>query len=326
MLTAAADDLTLPIIDLRSDRFTVPDGEAAIAALRSSYLDGEKQRRRIPKPLMALFIRLAARRAPLLRSVARPEGSFLGGLATYVMKLGADQLVPPYDNKVDRRLAASPMATSMRIRLQQIARLAAESLGTELAGHPGAPLHVINIGGGSAIDSINALLLLHDAAPELLARQTCIHVFDVDEKGPAFGANILAALTTSGAFGTAHLTLAHRRYDWSDPAPLVELTRTLTAGGAVLVAMSEGALFEYGSDEVVVANLTALHGETHGARFIAGSVTRADELTRRASSQTRFCLVPRGAEGLAALAQSSGYRLARVESALISDQVLLERI
>lgn len=326
MITATIDELRLPIIDLRSDRFIVPDDEGAIAALRRSYLEEERRQRGIPKPLMALFLRLAARKSLLLRSLVQPGHSFLDGLSTYVMKLGADQLPPPFDGTVDRKLAASPMAMSMRIRLQQIARLAAEALRSELAAKPEAPLHVINIGGGPAIDSINALLLLHAANPGMLARRTAIHVLDLDAQGPAFGARSLEALRKSGAFGTAEITLEHRRYDWNDPAPLAALTGSLASSGAVVLAMSEGALFEYGTDSVILANLKALHGAAGGARLVAGSVTRADDLTRRSSSQTRFHLVPRGAEGLASLAREAGYRVLRVRSALVSDQILLERI
>ena len=91
---------------------------------------------------------------------------------------------------------------------------------------------------------------------------------------------------------------------------------------SVIAASSEGGLFDYGSDAAVAANLAALR--QGGASFVAGSVTRADELTRRSLAGARFKLVPRGVEVFAALAGNSGWRLARWGPALISDQVLLQ--
>ena len=91
---------------------------------------------------------------------------------------------------------------------------------------------------------------------------------------------------------------------------------------SVIAASSEGGLFDYGSDEAVAANLAALRDG--GATLVAGSVTRADELTRCSLAGARFKLVPRGVEVFAVLAGGAGWRLARAAPALISDQVLLE--
>jgi hypothetical protein len=85
----------------------------------------------------------------------------------------------------------------------------------------------------------------------------------------------------------------------------------------------EGALFEYGSDQAIVANLLAMRANGAGGRLVAGSVTCADETRRRMIAQTRFKLVPRGLAGFAPLAVQAGFRIAKVASVLLSDQVLL---
>jgi hypothetical protein len=95
----------------------------------------------------------------------------------------------------------------------------------------------------------------------------------------------------------------------------------LAASGAIVAASSEGGLFEYGSDEAIVANLRALRAG--GVKLVAGSVTSADEKRRRMISASKFKLVPRGLEGFAPLAASGGFRIARAETAQLSDQVLL---
>ena len=79
----------------------------------------------------------------------------------------------------------------MRLRLQQTAKLMAEGLEHDLVAAPGVPLHLFNIAGGPAIDSLNALILLRRAGADVLARQITIQVLDVDARGPFFGANAL---------------------------------------------------------------------------------------------------------------------------------------
>jgi hypothetical protein len=225
---------------------------------------------------------------------------------------------------MDRRFTANPGAISMRLRLQQTARLLAQGLEAELALRPGATLHLLNIGGGSAVDSLNTLILLCKAAPALMQRAVVVRVLDPDTGGPLFAARALASLSSQGGpLAGLDARLVHTAYNWNDPEPLRELVRDSVAEGAVVAASSEGALFEYGSDAAVIANLQALHAGGQGARLIAGSVTRGDDMTRRMLQMIPFKLVPRGALAFATLIRGSGFSVARVEEALVSDQVLL---
>jgi hypothetical protein len=120
--------------------------------------------------------------------------------------------------------------------------------------------------------------------------------------------------------------MQHHDYDWNRPALLESLVGKLTSAGAIIAASSEGALFEYGSDEAIVANLKALHANGAGVRFVAGSVTCADETRRRMMAETRFKLIPRGIAGFTPLAAQAGWRIAKAQSALLSEQVLLRAL
>ena len=80
-------------------------------------------------------------------------------------------------------------------------------------------------------------------------------------------------------------------------------------------------MFEYGSDEAIVANLKALRAG--GARLIAGSITNDDETRRRMITAIKFKLIPRGLKGFAPLAARACFTIARVETAQLSEQVLL---
>jgi hypothetical protein len=300
----------------------VPDDPDSLGKLLDAAREEERRNRRIPKFIMRWMLKSAAKRSLLLQALFGGTAPFVDGMTTYVMKLGAANLVPPYDSPMDRRAAASPQLTLLRLRTQQVARLIAEGLATELAKAAVAPLHLINIAGGPAIDSLNALIILARAHGDLLQRQIVVHVFDLDEAGPFFGANALAALLANDApLAGLDIAFDHRRYDWNEPAPLGALVGELRAAGAIIAASSEGGLFEYGGDDAIVANLEAL--QAGNVKLIAGSVTRSDEARRHTIAASRFKLIPRGLEGFAPLAARAGYRIARAETAQLSDQVLL---
>jgi hypothetical protein len=322
------EGIDLPVIDLTNPRFAVPDDPAAARVSYEAFVEAERKRRRIPKFIMRLMLKSAARKSRLVRALFKSDSGYLDGLSTYVMKLGVDNLVPPYDTPIDRRFAASPHIALLRLRMQQIAHLVADGVADDLAAATAAaPLSLINIGGGPALDSINALILLRRARPELLNRPIAIEVLDASPDGAFFGANALAALQADhGPLAGLDIGMRHHDYDWNRPAALERLVENLVSAGAIIAASSEGALFEYGSDQAIVANLQALRPNGSGARLVAGSVTCADETRRRMIVETPFKLVPRGIEGFAPLAAQAGFRIAKVESARLSDQVLLRPV
>jgi hypothetical protein len=327
-LARTREGFDLPVIDVTNPRFAVPDDPVTLRALHDAFADNERRQRRMPKFIMRMMLRVAARKSRLVRAMFSSDAGFLDGISTYVMKLGADNLVPPYDTPIDRRFASSPHIVLLRLRMQQVASLVADGVADDLAGaEAGAPLSLTNIGGGPALDSINALILLRRARPDLVNRPIPIDVLDSSQDGAFFGANALTALQAHGGpLEGLDIVMRHHDYDWNQPSLLVALVEKLAAAGVILAASTEGALFEYGSDEAIVANLTALRANGTGARLVAGSVTRADETRRRLIAQTRFKLIPRGLAGFAPLAAQAGFRIAKVESALLSDQVLLRAL
>jgi hypothetical protein len=315
----------LPVIDVTNPRFALPGDPAEVDRLGAAFLADERRRRYIPDFIMRMLLRSAARRSRLVKALFNSDTGFLDSISTYVMKLGADNLVPPYDSPVDRRLASSPHVVLVRLRMQQIAHLMAGALADDLSGADAtAPLSLINIGGGPALDSINALIVLRKARPALVNRPVAIEVLDAGADGAFFGANALAALKAEhGPLAGADVVMRHHDYDWDRPAALESLVGKLASAGAVIGASSEGALFEYGSDKAVVENLEALRASGAGARFVAGSVTSADQMRRRMINRTLFKLKPRGLEGVAPLVAQGGFRIVRSEPAFLSTQVLL---
>jgi hypothetical protein len=322
VFATTADGVRLPVVDVTHPAFAIADDPASLAARRDAFLAWDRRNRRMPTIVTRLLMRLAARRSLLLRKILASDNGYLDSITTYMLKLGADHLPPGFDGPVDRKVAAAPHMALVRLRMQQIARLLAEALLAPLTDAPDAPLHLLNIAGGPALDSINALIMLARTHAALLHRAIAIHVFDAQQDGPTFGARALLALTApEGPLHGLKIEFQHHAYDWNDTAPLARLLAGLAADRAIIAASSEGGLFEYGTDEAVVANLAAL--ARAGVPIVAGSVTSSSRLRKRMIAQTSFRLFARGLEGFAPLAERSGYAIAESRTAVMSEQVLL---
>ena len=223
-----------------------------------------------------------------------------------MLKLGTDHLPPGFDGPVDRKVAAAPHVALVRLRMQQVARLLADALLAPLRDAPEAPLDLVNIAGGPALDSINALIMLAREHAPLMRRPLAVHVLDTQPDGPAFGARALTALAAPGGpLDRLEVKFQHNAYDWNDTAPLARLLDGLAARGAIIAASSEGGLFEYGSDDAVVANLTELARVR--VPIVAGSVTSASAVRKRMIALTRYRFFARGLEGFTPLAERTGY-------------------
>jgi hypothetical protein len=319
MLYALTPDGTrLPVLDLDLPQFATPGSPAEIALLAQAALDEERRRGPLQRFFLRFVMRGLASRSRLVAALQAASAGFLSGIPTYVLKLGADNLVPPYDTEIDRRVVSTPIVRSMRVRLAQVASLLAEGLAPQLVGHS-RPLAILEIAGGPSADALNALLDL--ARQGLLAdRSVRVLVYDLDTEGPGFAANMLSALKTSPLAGI-DVSLSHAPGNWSDAAAFARLLAGVPEG-TVIAATSEGGLFEYGSDSDITGILAALAARD---AIVTGSVTRDAEINhlmrRHSSAHTR----PRGLERFGALIAPTGYRIARSHTAVLSDQVLLTR-
>jgi hypothetical protein len=154
ILAKTRDGGMMPVIDVTDPRFAVPDDPDSMCKLRSAFDEEGRRNRRIPKFVLRRMLKSAAKRSRLLQAMFAGNADFLNGIITYVMKLGADNLPATYDSAMDRRVAGSPHLTLLRLRTQQVARLTADGLASELTAAQTAPLHLINIAGGPAADSM----------------------------------------------------------------------------------------------------------------------------------------------------------------------------
>ncbi len=265
------DGLELPVIDITHPAFAFTMREAEVNALIDGFVQSLQRLANAPAAMQAL-----AQQSILMRSMAASANTYTTGVMTYLHKLAPENLGDGYAGPIDRQWAAGLTPTTFRWRMRDVVRLLVDGLAPSLTARPGAPLHLLNIGGGPAADSLNALIVLHKEQPALLAgRPIAVHVLDLDAEGPHFGAACLTAL--QAADGPLHGVAAefiYHAYDWGDPAPLRLLLAQIAGGDAVLAASSEGALFEYAPDAVIVANLTALRAGTPADTVVVGPVVR----------------------------------------------------
>jgi hypothetical protein len=197
--------------------------------------------------------------------------------------------------------------------------LLAEALLEHLEESAHAPLHLFNIAGGTAVDSLNALILIQFRRPQLLRRPVKILVFDIHTIGPSFGAKAAEVLQQpSQPLAGIDLQFTHQPYDWNDPTPLESMIRQSAKQGAIIAASSEGALFEYGDDAVIFSNLRAIHLNGSGAKLIVGSVTAGDDRRRASVKRAHFKLVPRNIENFGQLVGDAGFALQTIEMTPLS--------
>jgi hypothetical protein len=267
------DGIELPVIDVTHPAFACKATQTELNAIAEATLQQLQRSARVPRFLLQLL----ARRSMIMRGSMAAGGSFMSGMTTYLCKINPENL-GRYAGRIDRQLAASLSPVCVRVRLSSSARLLADGLAPPLAAR-GDPLWLLNVAGGTAIDSLNALMILRKEQPQLLAgRCIRIKVLDPDQAAPAFGARALAALTAPAApLHGIEVTFEHVAYDWNDAT---DLLRQIDRPQAVVALSSEGGLFEYGSDAAIDANLRTLCDHSPDDSVIVGSYLKDERAPR----------------------------------------------
>jgi hypothetical protein len=319
----APDGGELPVIDVTNPAFALPYNEAQMKKRVALFERVERMRAKIPQRLQHAVLGVAARRSRLARALYHASEGVIGGMTLYVAKLGPQMLGSAYPTAIDRQIAAAPPSWLARLRLEDMARLLAEGLAPVLSAYPGQPLHFFDIAGGPAAACWNALLVMREAAELLRNRAVAIHVLDLDEEGPAFGARAVAALRGDGGpLRDLDLRFERVAYDWQNADRLRSLLDANHVSDAVVAVCSEGGLFEYGSDDEIVANLEAVRHGAPAECVVVGSVTRAEG---PAGFLREFTVRPRTLSVFRDLATRAGWSIARVIERPLAYDVRLSR-
>ncbi|MFZ5894921.1 MAG: hypothetical protein ACOY0T_27920 [Myxococcota bacterium] len=319
------DGLELPLVDITHEAFALNTTPAQQRALTSAFMREQAKFAKLPDLVQRALLRVFLRGSILADALRKSEGTFLTGLGTYLLKLPPDMLGSAYSRPVDRRIASALPALSVRLRLQDMAELAAGAIAPALASEPSRALWFVNIAGGPAFDSLNALLLLNRKQRELLEdRIIRIRVLDADDTGPNFGARALAQLSGRGApLWGLDVRFEHQSFDWSDPAGLREALEQAEAEHAFTLGASEGGLFEYGSDADILSILSEFRDGASRLLGIVGSVTRDDEVIAMLKKTSKAATRPRGLPVFERLCRSVGYEISQAIERPVCDDVLI---
>ena len=200
------------------------------------------------------------------------QNMFASGITTIMMKLGPRLIGKGRKRFWDRQMNKGFGPLVIRMRARDISKCQAEILIPLIKNYPEKDLCFINIAGGSASDNINALFLIQNENPTLLIKRKIeINVLDIDTFGPAFGNRCLTALKTpNGRFNELDITFKHIHYDWNEVDNLIELLSDRK--GWLQLYSSEGGLFEYCSDEVIIRNLNAIYSYSEDDAVVIGTL------------------------------------------------------
>jgi hypothetical protein len=321
------DNAELPVIDITNPVFTVNISHAELSKITFEFVAAQKKQAKIPVFIQKFVFSIMMRNSVFGRAIMGIESGFLSGMHTYMMKLGPENLGKGFDNKIDIAIAGSLPSLAMRIRLQDTAVLMTDALTPLLEANPGADLTFINIAGGPAADSINTLILLKKQSPKILDnRKIVIHVLDVNEAGPFFGKNGLNALQEINCplYGV-NAEFKYDCYDWTKSWELKNLLAIDGTENNITAISSEGGLFEYGNDDIVASNLSALASLTKGRVIFAGSVTRDEGPVKELKKTSRVPTVQRSADEFAKLASASGWEIKKNNIGTFSRNVLMTK-
>lgn len=345
---STADGLELPVIDIAHPAFRLEPSGAELAAAIEGALRDLDARAAASAAARESFLAAIQRESRLAREIGCARDGVVGGLGTYLFKLGPSNL-GSWACDLDRAIASSLPCLSARLRLRDCARLLASSLAPALSARPRADLVIVDIAGGPASSSLNALLLLgRDAGGPLAGRRVRILVLDRDAEGPAFGARCLEALRSpGGALEGLDIVLEYLASDWRDAASFgrilgcsalaapeeggvpacarPEARRGVAASEpAVCALVSEGGLFDYGGEVEVAALLVEAAALIPADTVFVATASRPDGGAGRMNAEGGIGIVPRGLEEVSRIAEISGWLLgASLEEPLSRSFVLL---
>jgi hypothetical protein len=266
--------IELPVLDITHPYFVSCTNEKTLRKLlpyvEKNAEENAEKFNKIPAFIKKYFINHSFAVAELIQ--IEKQNEFASGITTIMMKLGPKLIGKGKKRFLDRQMNKGFGALVIRMRARDISKCQAEALIPMLIKSPSKDLCFINIAGGAASDNINTLFLIQKENPSLLkGRKIEINVLDIDSFGPAFGDRCITALKEPGGkFNELNISFRHIIYDWNKTEKLEELLSERK--GWLQICASEGGLFEYCSDEVIIKNLNTIYSYSTDGIIITGTL------------------------------------------------------
>jgi hypothetical protein len=272
--TFTLNKVELPVLDITQPLFISSINEVKLKKmLKEAEKNAEKTAEKFNK--MPVFLKkYLANHSFTMSELLQNKGDnvFLSGVSTLMLKLGPGLIGKGRKRFLERLASRGIGGIVLRMRVRDICRCQATALIPILRQSPGKNLCMINIAGGAASDSINALILILKENSALLQnRKIEINVLDKDTFGPGFAGNCISELNKPGGlFHGLDLSFRYIPYDWNNTEALEKLFSERKDW--LQTCSSEGGLFEYCSDEVISKNLDAIFNVSNSEISIAGSL------------------------------------------------------
>jgi len=309
------DGIELPVLDITNPLFVSSiDEEKLERMIREIAPEARKRVESFNK--IPLFIKqyLSKRSFIMAGMIGMTSGNeYLSGLSTMMMKLGPGLIGKGRRKLFDRLGSKAVGAVMIRMRTRDTSVFLANSIKNTLKLYHGKDLCLINIGGGTATDSLNALILVSKSEPELISGiKIELNILDIDDYGPYFAIRCAKELISErGVLSGINLSCRHIIYNWRNASSLGELLTSRIDW--ITLFSSEGGLFEYGEEEDIINNLKLISENITNQTSISGSLVKdplnVDSIFSETLDMTTIKPKQYGMEGLKRLANKSGWKI-----------------
>jgi hypothetical protein len=306
--------IELPVLDITHPMFISSVDKVNLDELRKESIKAAKGMKDIPDSQKKLFYEKSLIFGKHFHKDLKAK--YLSGMSTYMLKLGPYLIGSAEERNLDRMISMGVSSVAARMRLRDLCHLQSDGLVPQLKRFPQKELCFLNIGGGAASDSINALILILKENQSLLEnRKTGIHVFDIDTDSTLFAQRCVEALKAQGShFYNQDISFNHIEYDWKDTEELIGFLSEKKE--SLIMCTSEGGIFEYGSDEEIINNLNILYDYSPADMMIAATaihdIHTVDPIIPAMAEVSGGALRFLGVEGLNSILEKTPWKLARM--------------
>lgn len=314
------DGIELPVLDITNPLFSSSIDEEKLDRMIPEIAPEAKKRAESFNKIPAFIKRFLSKRSFIMAGMMEITScnEFVSGLSTMMMKLGPGLIGKGRKKFLDRLGSRTVGAVMLRMRTRDISAFIASSITDSLKDNPGKDLCLINIGGGTATDSLNALILVSRSEPELISGiKIELNILDVDDYGPYFATSSAEELISDrGILKGIDLQCRHVKYNWKDVSELAGLLMNRTEW--VTLFSSEGGLFEYGDEDDIMSNLRVISSKTGNKPVFSGSLIKdplnVDPIFSETLDVTALKPKQYGLEGLKRMAEMSGWKISNISN------------
>ncbi|MCX6227003.1 MAG: hypothetical protein NTV01_20020, partial [Bacteroidia bacterium] len=157
-----ANGIELPVLDITHALFTDSINQEKLNMMLKDIVKHGKKRADGFNRMPGFIKNFLAKRSYIMAGflLKDTDDKFLSGISTLMLKLGPGLIGKGKRKFLDRLASQSFGAVTLRMRVRDISMLQAEVLIPQLVQSPGKNLCFVNVAGGTACDSINAIIII----------------------------------------------------------------------------------------------------------------------------------------------------------------------